>query len=490
MKKILFVIFIPLILVSCRKIYDFSQLQEAQSSIVLDLESKKIVFVGENHSNIYPILYFTKYLYDFYDAGLRYIFLEGNYPMLQFDSNVYKIIPPWINSGWRYEEHILEERILNINNMNKNDPIHIIFPEEGFIEDANYTLKGQCELLNKRDYYAQSNIIKSLEGSKKSEKAIVFYGSDHGNRNVQKFYDFDWKSIGVYLNEYYGKNFVNYKIDTFYDSSQIYGKFGEKESVVVSDSIKLNLYREDFISSYERLCITKTELYGVPYCYIPTKKNIDVLIQNVQLQINSSGRNKTQPTVVGNNYMQFLLATYYLKYYFGNDFPYTFENDFNQLQPALEKISPLINKNQLYGDSKIEELEEYAKYLYAYGMLTEYLNNPKPEYIEGILYNMKEANKINSHDIWPQYWISYFRTEQAGYSEKKSDYRKALREWEKLLRNQLIYASPVLKLTYRKMALCEEKTGDFEKQQFYLEKARQVSSLLDFDYKQYVYFGY
>ena len=41
-----------------------------------------------------------------------------------------------------------------------------------------------------------------------------------------------------------------------------------------------------------------------------------------------------------------------------------------------------------------EELEEYAKYLYAYGMLTEYLNNPKPEYIEGILYNMKEANKI------------------------------------------------------------------------------------------------
>ncbi|MCF0125499.1 MAG: hypothetical protein HUJ68_07065, partial [Clostridia bacterium] len=487
MKKIVFIIIVSLIITSCRTTYNFSNYTEAQTSIVSDLKSKKVVFIGENHSDSFPIVFLANYLDEFYEEGLRYIFLEGCFPRLQFDSTVYKIIPPWINSGWKYENHIFEDKILDINSKHKNDPIHVIFPESGFIEEAAYDIEGQSVLLNKRDSYAQNNIIQVLECTKIDEKAIIFYGRDHGNKNIQKFYNLDWKPIGTYLDDYYNSDFVNYRIDTFYNSSQIYGYFGKKNCVVVSDSMKLKLYNEELITSYDRLCVSKTAIYGVPYCYIPTKENIIVLIQNILSQEKSLVKNEAQPTVIGNYYMQFLLSIYYLKYYFGDTFSYKIlEDNLSQLQTSTDNIMFLINQNpktSFIYNAKNGEQETYFKFLYSYGMIEEYLYHPNQNYIANILYNLKQAKKINSHDIWPQYWISYFETEKACYSNIKEDYKTALINWEKLFENNLFYASPIIKLAYEKASLCAEISGETEKSFIYQGKANDVNSLLDFDYE-------
>ena len=56
--------------------------------------------------------------------------------------------------------------------------------------------------------------------------------------------------------------------------------------------------------------------------------------------------------------------------------------------------------------------------------------------------------------------------------------------------NDLVFVSPILELAYRKMALCEEKLGNIENQQMYINKAKEISSSINIDYEQLVYFGY
>lgn len=54
-----------------------------------------------------------------------------------------------------------------------------------------------------------------------------------------------------------------------------------------------------------------------------------------------------------------------------------------------------------------------------------------------IIYNMNQAIKMNPQDPWPQYWLAYFWNEKADLSGKKSDYEKAISEWEVFLNNNL-----------------------------------------------------
>ena len=56
--------------------------------------------------------------------------------------------------------------------------------------------------------------------------------------------------------------------------------------------------------------------------------------------------------------------------------------------------------------------------------------------------------------------------------------------------NDLIYASPVLNISYKKMSLCEENLGKLEETEYYLNLGEKVINEIDFDYKLYKYFGY
>ena len=95
----------------------------------------------------------------------------------------------------------------------------------------------------------------------------------------------------------------------------------------------------------------------------------------------------------------------------------------------------------------------------------------------------------NPRDIWPQYWTSYFETEKAMYSKQDKDFKKALSSWEELLQNDVLYASPVLKLAYRKTAFCEEQLGNKDKSLMYKEKENSIQSFWDIDYSKFTFYG-
>ena len=72
--SILFILF-PFFLFS-KEIFDLRDALEAKEQIIKELSSKKIVFISENHDEVYPLYFISKNLEDFYKAGLRYLFLE------------------------------------------------------------------------------------------------------------------------------------------------------------------------------------------------------------------------------------------------------------------------------------------------------------------------------------------------------------------------------------------------------------------------------
>lgn len=500
MKKIILFFVIFVLFVSCKKIYNLRNAKPANEQIVEDLYNKKIIFIGENHTDIYPIFFMTEHLEDFYNAGLRYLFLEAiqTPPMDATKNYKFLIMPMWINAGWKYEEKLFFEKINEINKKYLNDPIRICFPEEGFEEkDYTYDIKGQSNLINNRDYYSQQNIINSLSSSQKNDKAIVFFGANHGYKTNQLFYDYNWKALGVYLSDYYDDNFTNYKIDCFFPSRVCDLLLAADENCfIVPENIKSELYGEEFLAAYNNLCITKQEKYGVSYSYIPIRNHANCLLEKIidgEKKIGDFSR--LTSVVPGSESFQFLLSIYYLKYYFDDLFIYNYFDNYNDLEKCINNLFELVTDNGYSNfwkkDWDITLLEEYSKYMYCYGYINEYLIKPNIDFISYIINSMQHAKEIApNNDIWPQYWIAYFKTEQAMYSEKKSDYKKALKEWEELFQNELLYVSPVLKLAYEKAALCEEKTGNIEKADYYRQKETQVKFPFDFDYKEYVYFGW
>lgn len=500
-KKAFMVFLTFLVFVSCTTVYDFTNEKPASDMIVEDLKTKKIVFIGENHADVYPILFMTQNLEQFYEAGLRYIFLEGGFRRLHDGySNDFLLLEPWLNAGWKYESCLFEETILNLNVLHKDDPIIVIFPEEGREDAIGTTLKDQSDNLNSRDSYAQKNIISILEKSKPEEKAIMFYGTNHGYKIMQKRFGYDWKASGVYLKERYKDDFTNYTLMHFYGQKRTdISLENDFDCKVVPNKFRSKLFHKEWSSAFDNICITKKEVYGVPYAYIPTESNIKVLIDYVKTGIEYTDKIlNVEDYSATSYYCQFLSSVYYLKYHFGDLFQFDSSMSLEELKNQIVNLENIIFSQNfdindfLIQSSTLEELEEYIKYLCSYKLIDDYLTGPvvpRKKMIPDILSSLSHAKTLNSRDIWPQYWISYFETENAMYSKQDKDFKKALSCWEELLLNDVLYASPVLKLAYRKTAFCEEQLGNKDKSLMYKEKENSIQSFWDIDYNKLTFYG-
>lgn len=480
-KKIAILLLLIISNISCTSKYDLREEIDVSQKIVEDLCTKKIIFIGENHDNVYPIYFMKENLEKFYNAGLRYVFLEtGDDGVLQ-DSNIHEynfsIVPQWGLYAWKYEQQLLELEINKINSTHMDDPIKVIWPEYQLAIPSDLE---STDILNLRDLHIQKSVISIMNSSKANEKAIIFYGSGHGAKQISE-YKFSsssnskWKMTGCYLSDYYKNDFVSYHFN-YLPSKQIRGI--KSDSVILSNKNFFKYVPTEFSNLYDYECVSPVRIYGITYPYYNSNRNIDVLIKKTK-QFFEEDVNKLSKW----EYMEGLLAVYYLKYQLNENFNFSYENKELQFTIKEEKLNTkLVN---------LQDLEKYAENLYSYGWIEDYLFSPENDKrINYILYNMKKAKKLDSKDIWPQYWISYFITEKAIYSKKKSDYKKAEKEWEVLFQNELLYTSPVLKLAYQKMAFCAEKTGDLGKAALYQHKADNVNSLLDLDYESYFYFGW
>lgn len=488
------------LIISCKTKFDLRNEKDAAVQVVQDIQTKKIIFLGNNHNGAVPTFFLKENLKKFYDAGVRYLFLEGDNDNYISESEKFKakIYPIWGHFGYNFEDIILYDEIIEINENHKEDPIIVVWPETGLVfteeEWKDDTLTNSI-----RDKYIQEKIIETMDNT--NSKAIIFYGDAHGVKKSE-IWDSDskdpyWLRLGYYLDNHYGNNFSTYY---FYPYST-----DKRKSVIYNDdynndfenkakckslsekNIELLLKTENAERDFNHYCLYENWIQTVPIYYLPTKEILKFLIS---LSSDSKMINDRQIDIWSKKSQQ-LFALYYLKYHFGNDFDYDYTDSNEQLYIALQNLQ---NKELINMPYDLEDLELYSFYL------TDWISSYVCNHSEAINYinddldfylnNLAKAQSLNSRDIWPQYWISYFRTEKAISSDKKKDYRKAMKEWEKLFKNDLFYASPIIKLAYQKMAFCAEKFGDKEKATIFQNEAEKVNPFLDIDFEYYQYFGW
>jgi len=469
--------------------YDFRNEKDAADQIAEDIQSKRLVFLNENHTDVAPVYFLTKNLEKFYNAGLRYIFLEeqsDNY-INNPQSLAVHLLPAWGTWAQKYEYLLFENAIMQLNQNHKDDPLIPVWPEAGLIITDEDMAGSFNHVMNMRDSYAQKNIISIMDNTDK--KGLIFYGGAHGQKKPmtrdEDAKEPEWKMIGSYMDDHYANDFSTYILEPF-DSNEkrdvIYKDEGECK-IIPQEILARWTKEEDFIQEYNYYGAYKHEIQGVPNCYIPEKNILNFMIS---LFDNSEVSEQKEITLYSKKSEQ-LFAIYYLKYHLGDTFAFDYTCSKAELYEALAQLKHSDLQSLPYD---LAGLVNYMECMYASGWLEDYLFNPaNDERIGSVLYDMARAEKLNTRDIWPCYWTAYFETEKASYSGKKSDYKKALAAWEKLLQNDLVYASPVIKLVYHKAAACEEKLSDKGKVAFYQEKENAVNPLVDIDFEKYVYFG-
>lgn len=282
-RKVDFFLFLSIIFfinISCTSKYNLQKEQDVCDKICEDLTDKKIIFISEKHSDVYPILFMIENLEKFYQSGLRYLFLEAGDDGYLADSNFteynFEIVPPWGLYAWKYEQHLLELEIERINLLHKDNPIKVIWPEYNL--DYSTFNNNAPEVLNFRDKTIQENIINVMDASKVSDKAIIFYGGAHGSKKTIKgFYsgeDEEWKTTGCYLNDYYGDSYVSYNFN-YLESKKI--KNINSDNVILTGNNLKQFVPLEYLDCYDNECVTTIRKYGVIYPYVFTNENINVL---------------------------------------------------------------------------------------------------------------------------------------------------------------------------------------------------------------------
>jgi hypothetical protein len=479
------------LLLSCRTTFDFRNEKNAATQIAEDIQTKKIIFIEENHTDVFPIYFLARNLERFYQAGVRYIFLEDQSDKYIYDPGNFNffLFPPWMSQGNKFEYLTLEDEIKRINAIHQDDQLLAVWPETGLVLTKEDTADTN-RTMNKRDRWAQNVIITTMDTTDK--KAIIFYGGAHGlkkptvwDRNSKEAY---WKTMGCYLDEHYGSDFTTFSFCPYGANTKrnvLYTT--ENDCKIIPEKTIYDLLKRDGKKpEFDYYCLYRHAFQGVQCCFVPEKSNLKYMISLLA----DSKISPDREIDVWSKKSEQLLSIYYLKYHLGNKFDFDWNMSEEKLYQALDKITGEDLQNHSYD---LTGLENYTSWLYSWqeAYLTNYpesfthIDEDLPYYVS----DMTNALKLNPHDIWSQYWIAYFQTDKAVYSNKEKDYKIALASWEKLLQNDLVYASPVLKLVYQKITLCAEKSGDTEKARLYQDRADNVNPLIDIDFNKYVYFG-
>ena len=501
MKKVILlsVVFL-LLLTGCKTTYNLQNSKNAHDQILEAIHSKKIVFIGETHTTVFPILYMTQNIEKLYEAGVRYLFLEEeddgfSYTDGNYDNYKIHIVPQWCTYAWKYEYHLMEKEIARINQLHPEDPINVIFPEEGVVLPEN--LDDGVAVLNARDIQAHKAIIEIMDAAKPEDKAIIFYGDGHGSK-IPDNYVFGseelWYSMGYYLNKYYDDQYVAFDIWHLWNNDYTKVKYGKNSNFKVLDE---NYLSEKELSAFDYFCVTDQRIYGITYPYVTTDENIKAVYDIVR----NFDNDKTEP-FYDFNVVEFGFAVSFLKYYFGDLFPFSYEK--NNLNEALNILDEKVFRGvQTPGSYCVDlpaftmtEWERYAEYMFSYLWLEDYLLNDidtekmQKKAVGYVIYNMNHAVKMNPHDIWPKYWLAYFKTEKAKLNNKKSDFNAALSDWKAFFNEDAAYACPALLQAYRRIAYCYSGLDDKAQAQLYLEKSEKLAEFFPFDTMKVYYFGY
>lgn len=484
----------------CKSTFYLQNAKDADQQILEEIQSKKVVFIGENHSTVFPIFFMTQKMEDFYQAGVRYLFLEeegdGFLPAGDYDDYKVIVTPPWCTFGWKYEYHLMELEIARINSLHPEDPIKVIFPEKGFVmpDDENDGTK----VLNARDSQAQKTIIQTLDSSKPEEKAIIFYGDGHGSKIPLNYYNYEdlWYPTGYYLNQHYGDQYSSFRILYLRNDDYTRAYYGKDSNFkILSDNYLAEFFTPEELNNYDFISVTNQRIYGIIYPYIINDNNLTALY-------NSVADFDFQNIAMKSSYevTNLVMGISYLKYTFRDYFPFSFEK--NNMGEALAFLEEKVFQSGKAPSSfcgqfpsfTMEEWERYAEYLFSYKWLEDYIydyldEEYKKDAVSYVLYNMEHAIEMNPYDPWPKYWLAYFMTEKATSSGKERDYKEALSAWESFLSDDASPACPGLLIAYERIALCYSELEESDKALLYEEKAGELKKSFPWDSLEMYFFG-
>ncbi len=283
---ILTIIFLSIV-ISCKPKFDLRNEKDASVQIVEDLRSKKIAFIGNDHNGAFQALFLKENLSTFYNTGVRYIFLEGdaNHYLTEHEDYYFNFYPAWAGFGYRYEEVLFGDEIQKINKLHKEDPITVIFPEEGLIVTEN-EWKDDTLLNNIRDKYIQQKIIETMDNT--DSKAIILYGNAHGLKKSEVWYSSSenlyWIRLGYYLDKHYESDFSTYYFYPYSSDGNktvLYSDKKEKSlecKCLSEENTELLVETENAEREYDHHCLYKKWIHAVPVYYVPTKENLKYML--------------------------------------------------------------------------------------------------------------------------------------------------------------------------------------------------------------------
>ncbi|GHU97738.1 hypothetical protein FACS189483_04580 [Spirochaetia bacterium] len=462
MKKLLPAFMIALLLVSCKTLnYQvIIETPDAKQYILDEIALRKIIFIAEQHEEVNPILFMAENIADFYNAGVRYLFLEGGGNSLP-GSEHYNFFSffPWLSAGWKYEDVLFLQALKDLNDsLPEEDRLKIINAEAGqyFSVTIYNNPDYESTLLNSRDEYAFNTIASYMDNSAPGEKAIIFYGGSHG---IKKPYTmtadngarFTYKTLAARLYEKYGDDFFSFG----YDCNQ-----------------------------YDAVIIERNPVYGIFYQYMPTNENLIFIKNSLREYENTIAAWKDEEQIVHSEEQgQYLMAIYYLKLYFGDKFNYSFWNGGQSLAEALDELelavynSPENPADTIVTPMSIAALREYHHVMVESDI--ERLINGRKITIPNLITDMKKAVQIFPDDLWSYYWLAYAET-------LNGNYREAVQHWEYILGKPLSACMETLPAMYRMASACYQKLGQTEKSHTYSELALSLHNEHDLVLTNYI----
>jgi hypothetical protein len=407
--------------------------EQAAGDYVASLfRSRKIVFLSELHATVDPILFLAGNLRTFYDAGLRYLFVEAPPPGFRAigrtDSRYEEpyfiyFIAPWTPGGWKYEEGLLSDAIRELNaGLPEGERLRIVSAENG--HDAS-RLSG-IELLNSRDAYAFETIRAAMDGSLEGSKGLVFYGASHGLREAGP-----WTTLGALLTARYGSSFAD--VDYEYADD-----LGAREGSRLYDAVILK---------------SGPRTYGVCYQYIQTRANLVAMFMALRDLEASPRREELLAMPVYRS--EYLLLVYYLRLYYGDRFGYDMWNPRGRMDDALSDIAPVfigpgadpVAALEVRAPESLSTLEEYHRLIYEPATGSFGVDAAR---------SFGKAVSMFPEDLWPSYGL-------AAALMEKGDYDGALALLESTIGERLSRCMGVLPDMYDRAAECARVLGRKEK---------------------------
>lgn len=492
MKKIIFVVSVILLFISCKPQFteqSFFNAKDAVDYILQDqdMEDKRIIFIGENHVTVNSVLFLSENLQKYYDNGVRYMFFEARVPMSFSDDDVqFVCFFPWVTAGWKYEWRLLGQAIQDINNsVPEEDKLHILYPEEGnegTITNENI-LHSIEERMNQRDMFAFNNISDVIDNIKPNEKALIFYGDEHGAKKpIRSTYidpsallgrkSYMWNTFSSLLTEKYGEEFASFGYTSLNDyinnetqDSNIKFSGLDVHKILFEDdsetySIPHNLKK--YLEFYDAVITDREAVYGIYYEYIPSYENLKFIFSSLKKfeeNINEVKQEENYYHVQDQG--QYLMYIYYLKLYFGDAFDYQFWNTIKPLAIVLSELENTLFKDddtmkeKLLVSKDMNTLREYHKFMWGSG-ISDFIERSKTLQMSWVIENMEKATELFPEDLWAWYWLAYAKTEDKKYEE-------AAKLWEYITSQPLAYCMETLPNMYEQLAYCYEKLGETHK---------------------------